>query len=93
MAPKKETLKATTSLDKVTKAAFLVERKGKASLVGVVPHEALEDGAVNSKRAHQENPPTPEGTVCNFNSKGLPRDPLPGFTPRKLTIPSSTVKS
>ena len=41
MAPKKVTLKATTSIDDATKAALLAEKKGKVALVGDVPHEAL----------------------------------------------------
>jgi hypothetical protein len=82
MAPKKATSKATTSIDNTSKAALLAERKGKAALVGDVPHEALKDGAVNSKRHRQENPPTLEGTVRTCNSEGLPRAPPPGFTPK-----------
>jgi hypothetical protein len=58
MAPKKVTLKATTSIDDAAKAALLAEKKGKATLVDDIPHEALEDEAVNIKRHHQENPPT-----------------------------------
>jgi hypothetical protein len=81
MAPKKATSKATTSIDNAAKAALLAEKKGKAALVGDVPHEALEDGAVNSKRHRQENPPTPKGTVRTCNSEGLPRNPPLGFTP------------
>jgi hypothetical protein len=53
MAPKKATLKTTTSIDDAAKAALLPEKKGKATLVGNVPHEILDDGAVNSKR-HRE---------------------------------------
>jgi hypothetical protein len=49
MAPKKATLKATTSIDDAAKAALLAEKKGKAALADVIPHEALEDEAVNSK--------------------------------------------
>jgi hypothetical protein len=49
MAPKKATLNATTSIDDTAKVALLIEKKGKATLVSNVPHEALEDGAVNSK--------------------------------------------
>jgi hypothetical protein len=56
MAPKKATSKATTSLDDTTKTA-LAEKKDKAALVGEIPQEALEDGAVNSKRPRTENPP------------------------------------
>jgi hypothetical protein len=48
MAPKKVTLKATTSLVNTAKAA-LTEKKGKAALVDEVLQEALKDGAVNSK--------------------------------------------
>jgi hypothetical protein len=80
MAPKKATLKATTSLDDTAKAVLLIEKKGKAALVGDVPHEALEDGAVNSKRPCHENPPTPEAPFARLH-------------PRKLTISSRTVKS
>jgi hypothetical protein len=61
MAPKKANLKATTSLDDAAKAVLLAEKKGKATLVGDVPHEALEDGAVHT-----------EGTVCTCSSEGLP---------------------
>jgi hypothetical protein len=57
MAPKKATSKATSSLDDTTKAA-LAEKKGKATLVSDVPHEALDDGVVNSKQPCSENPPT-----------------------------------
>jgi hypothetical protein len=71
MAPKKLTSKATTSLDDAMKA----------TLIGDVPHEALEDGANNNKRPRTENPPTPEGTVRMCVSEGLPRNPPPGFTP------------
>jgi hypothetical protein len=92
MAPKKATSKATTSLDDAAKVA-LAEKKGKTTLVGDVPHQALKDGAVNNTRPRTENPPTPEGTVRMCSSKGLPRNPLPGFTPRKLTISSRTVRS
>jgi hypothetical protein len=81
MAPKKATLKATTSLDDATKVA-LTEKKGKAALDGDVPHEALEDKVVNNKRPRMENPPTPEGTVHTCSSEGLPWNPPPGFTPR-----------
>ena len=81
MLSKKATLKATASIDDTAKVALLAEKKGKATLVGDVPHEALEDGAVNSKRHLQENPPTPEGIVRTCSSAGLPRAPLPGFTP------------
>jgi hypothetical protein len=81
MAPKKAASKATTSLDDAAKADLLAEKKGKAGLVGDVPHEALEDGAVNNKRHRQENPPTPEGTIRTCSSEGLSRDPPPGFTP------------
>ena len=31
---------------------------GKAALADDIPHEALEDEAVNSKRHRQDNPPT-----------------------------------
>jgi hypothetical protein len=48
MAPKKVTLKATTSLVNTAKAA-LAEKKGKAALVGEVLQEALKDGAVSRK--------------------------------------------
>jgi hypothetical protein len=44
MAPKKATSKATTSIDDAAKAALLAKMKGKAALVGDVPHESLEDG-------------------------------------------------
>jgi hypothetical protein len=50
MAPKKATSKATTSIDDAAKAVLLAKKKGKAALVGDVPHEALKDGAINSKR-------------------------------------------
>jgi hypothetical protein len=83
MAPKKATFKATTSLDDTAKAT-LTEKKGKAAPVGEVPQEAPEnDGAVNNKRPHTENPPILEGIVRKSSSEGLPRNPLPGFTPRK----------
>jgi hypothetical protein len=39
MAPKKATLKATTSLNDAAKAT-LAEKKGKAALVGKIPQEA-----------------------------------------------------
>jgi hypothetical protein len=59
MAPKKETSKATTSLDDTAKTT-LDEKKGKAALVDEAPREAPEnDGAINSKRPHTENPPHP----------------------------------
>jgi hypothetical protein len=64
------------------KAVLLAEKKVKAVLVGDVLHEALEDGAVNSKRHCQKNLPTLEGSVRTCSSEGLPRAPLPGFTPR-----------
>jgi hypothetical protein len=51
---KKATSKTTTSLDNAAKVA-LSEKKGKAALVGDIPHEALEDGAINSKRPRMEN--------------------------------------
>jgi predicted nucleic acid-binding protein len=54
MTPKKATSKATTSLDDATKVV-LAEKKGKEALVDDVPHEALEDGAVNSKRPHMSH--------------------------------------
>jgi hypothetical protein len=92
MAPKKATSKATTSLYDVEKEA-ITEKNGKIALVGDVPHEALKDGAVNSKRPRTKNPPTPEGTVCTCSSEGLPRNPLLGFTPQKLTTSTRTVKS
>jgi hypothetical protein len=57
MAPKKATSKATTSIDDAAKAALLAEKKGKATLVGNVPHEILDDGAVNSKRHRQRTYP------------------------------------
>jgi hypothetical protein len=41
MAPKKATSKVTTSIDDAAKVALLAEKKGKATLVGDVPHEAL----------------------------------------------------
>jgi hypothetical protein len=47
---KKATLKATASIDDTAKVALLAEKKGKVALVGDVPHEAIEDGTVNSKR-------------------------------------------
>ena len=50
-------MKATTSINDASKVALLAEKKGKATLVGDVPHEALEDGAVNSKQHRRENPP------------------------------------
>jgi hypothetical protein len=58
MAPRKANLKATTSIDDATKVALLAEKKGKAALADDIPHEALEDEAVNSKRHRQDNPPT-----------------------------------
>jgi hypothetical protein len=42
-------------LDDAAKATLLPKKKGKAA---VVPHEAIEDGAVNSKRHREEKPPT-----------------------------------
>jgi hypothetical protein len=81
MASKKATSKATTSIEDAAKVAILVEKKGKVALADDIPHEALEDDVVNSKRHRQENPPTPEGTICTCSSKGLPRAPLQGFTP------------
>jgi hypothetical protein len=48
MAPKKATSNVATYLDDTAKAA-LAEKKGKVALIGDVLHEALEDGAVNSK--------------------------------------------
>jgi hypothetical protein len=63
MAPKKAISKATTSIDDARKATLLAEKKGKAAHVGDVPHEALEDEAVNNKQHRQENPPTPESTI------------------------------
>ena len=71
MAPKKATSKVTTSIDDAAKVALLAEKKGKATLVGDVPHEALEDGAVNRKRPHTENLPSPEGTMHKCSSEGL----------------------
>jgi hypothetical protein len=47
-----------TSIDDPAKVVLLAEKKVKAALVGDVLHEALEDGAVNSKRHCQKNPPT-----------------------------------
>jgi hypothetical protein len=82
MAPKKATSKATTSIDDATKAALLAENMGKAALIGDVPHEALEDGAVNNKRHLQENLPTLDSTVRTCSSEGLPRAPPSGFAPR-----------
>jgi hypothetical protein len=82
MATKKATSKATTSIDDTSKVALLTEKKGKAALIDDIPHEALKDEAVNSKRHHQENQPIPEGTIHTCSSKGLPRAPLLGFTPR-----------
>jgi hypothetical protein len=93
LAPKKATSKAITSVDDAAKAALLTEKKGKEVLVGEVPHEALEDGAVNSKRHRQENSPTPEGTVRTCSSEGLPWAPPPGFTPERLMTSSKTTKS
>jgi hypothetical protein len=58
MAPKKATSKATTSIKDAAKVALLAEKKGKAALADDIPHEALEDDVVNSKRHRQENPPT-----------------------------------
>jgi hypothetical protein len=58
MAPKNATSKATTSIDDAAKVAVLAEKKGKAALVDDIPHEALEDEAVNNKRHRQDNPPT-----------------------------------
>jgi hypothetical protein len=84
MAPKKATSKATTSLDNTAQVA-LVEKKGKTALVYDIPQEAPKnDGAVNSKCPRTENPPTPEGTVRTYNFDGLPWNPSPGFTPRRL---------
>ena len=80
MAPKKTTSKATTSIDDAAKVALLVEKKGKAALADDIPHEALEDEAVNSKRHRQDNPRTLEGTVRTCSSEGLPGAPPPGFT-------------
>jgi hypothetical protein len=93
MAPKKATSKATTSIDDAAKAALLTEKNDKATLIDDVPHEALEDEAINSKRHRQENPPTLEGTFCTCSSEGLPRAPLPGFTSQRLTTSSKTTKS
>jgi hypothetical protein len=91
MAPNKVTSMATTSLDDAAKAA-LTEKKGKAALVSEVPQEAPEnDGAVNSKHPHTENPPTLEATVRTCSSEGLLRNPSLGFTPRRLNILSGTI--
>jgi hypothetical protein len=49
MDPKKATSKTTTSIDDAAKAVLLAEKKGKAALVGDIPHEAIEDGIVNCK--------------------------------------------
>jgi hypothetical protein len=64
MASKKVTSKATTSIDDATKAALLAKKKGKASLVGDVPHEAIEDGqstasdiAKRTRLPHVAEPP------------------------------------
>jgi hypothetical protein len=55
--PKKTTSKATTSLDDAAKAT-LVEKKGKAALVGEVPQEAPEnDGAVKTSVLTQRTHP------------------------------------
>jgi hypothetical protein len=92
--PKKAISKATTSLDDVAKAV-LTEMKGKAALVGDDPQDAPKnnDGAVNSKRPRTENPPTPEGTVRTCSSEVLPRNPSPGFTPRRLVTSSRAARS
>jgi hypothetical protein len=82
MAPNKATSKATTSIDDAVKVTLLAEKKGKVALANDIPHEDLEDEAVNSKRHHQDNPPTPEGTIRTCSSEGIPLAPSPGFTPR-----------
>jgi hypothetical protein len=41
MAPKKATSKPTTSIGDAAKEALLAEKKGKAALVGDVPHGAV----------------------------------------------------
>jgi hypothetical protein len=50
IAPKKETSKDTTPMDNALKAALLTEKKGKATIVDDIPHEALEDEVVNNMR-------------------------------------------
>jgi hypothetical protein len=79
MAPKWANSKVAPSIDDATKAALLVDKKGKA-LVDTTPQEAFEDDAVKSKRQRQDHP-TLDGTVHTCNSEGAPQAPPPGFAP------------
>jgi hypothetical protein len=78
MASKKATSKATTSLYDAVKAA-LAEKKCKAALVSEIPQEAPEDGAVNNKRPHTENPPpkAPFARAVHMTSLGTLCQALP----------------
>jgi hypothetical protein len=79
MAPNRANLKATVSIDDAAKAALLAEKKGKAPIANDIPQEAFDDDAVNSKRQHQDNLPTPEGTARTCSSEGAPQAPPPVF--------------
>jgi hypothetical protein len=78
MAPKKASSKPAPSVDEATKAALLVEKKGKA-LVDTTHQEACEDNDALSKRQRNEQP-TPEGSLRTCSSRGQQQHPL-GFTP------------
>jgi hypothetical protein len=63
------------------KTTLLAKKKGKAPIEDHIPKEASDDEAVNSKRQHQDNVPTPEATARTCSSKGVPQAPSRGFTP------------
>jgi hypothetical protein len=79
MAPKRANSKAATSIDDAVKATLLAKNKDKAPIADDITLEAFDDEAVNNKRQHQDNLPTPEGTARTCSSKEVPQAPPLGF--------------
>jgi hypothetical protein len=50
-------------------------KKGKAPIEDDIPQKVFDDETVNSKRQHQDNLPTSEGTERTCSSEGVPQAP------------------
>jgi hypothetical protein len=77
--PKRANSKAIASINDVAKVALLAEKKGKAPIADDIPQEAFDDETVNSKRQHQDNLATLEGTAHTCSFEGVPQAPPLGF--------------
>jgi hypothetical protein len=93
MAPKRANSKVTASIDDAANVALLAKKKGKAPIADDIPQEAFDDEAVNSKRQHQGNLPTPEGTRAPAAPRGYLTRPRQASSTQKANTPSKMVKS